>query len=305
MTDTNRTMEQDRKNGSYSRSHGRTEPERQRGYDQDDYYTSRDDREESFEDRVRGRFRTQRRPDRFASGSAFEDRDEFTRRGVGYGNPSDQFGAGRSSYYEEATDPEYWRDRADRFRRTGAQDQGDWNERLWRSARGEQGSGYDDPRQNRFDRYAPHDVNYGRGDWQRSSEYGQRDEASRFVRGQHAPDWRESQFGKGPKGYKRSDERIAEEINQCLMDDHRIDASDIEVKVQNGEVSLTGTVSDRRCRRDVEDLVESISGVSEVSNQLKVQRANETTNERGSSRSATNPATKSNSASRPGGSDGA
>ncbi len=273
MTDTNRMTDQDRKNGSYNRPPSRFEQERQRGYDQNDYYPSRDDnREEYFEDRGRGRQRPLDRSDRFVPGSTFEDHEELMRRGIGHGRPSGQFGAGRSSR-EDATDPEYWRDRADRYERFSSQEgQGDWNERLWRSANGQQDGGNNDRGQHRF------------------------------SRGHPAPDWRESQFGKGPKGYKRSDERIAEEINQCLTDDHRIDARDIEVKVEHGEVSLTGTVADRRCRREVEDLVESISGVSDVSNQLKVRRSDETAIERGLSRSTTNPATRSSSSSKSGGS---
>src|SRR5262249_44584655 len=52
----------------------------------------------------------------------------------------------------------------------------------------------------------------------------------------------------------------------------RIDASDIEVKVQNGEVTLTGAVENRQFKHMVEDLVESISGVKEVNNQLRVNQ---------------------------------
>jgi len=78
--------------------------------------------------------------------------------------------------------------------------------------------------------------------------------------------------GKGPKGYQRSDERIAEEVNQALADDDDLDASDIEVSVSSGEVTLTGTVSNRQAKRWAEDLVEGISGVVEVQNHLRVKR---------------------------------
>ena len=49
-----------------------------------------------------------------------------------------------------------------------------------------------------------------------------------------------------------------------------IDASEIEVQVQNREVTLTGTVRDRNERRRAEDLAESVSGVSHVQNNLRV-----------------------------------
>src|SRR6187200_3062823 len=46
--------------------------------------------------------------------------------------------------------------------------------------------------------------------------------------------------GRGPKGYRRSDERIREEISDQFMEDDQLDASDIEVNVQDGVVMLTG-----------------------------------------------------------------
>ncbi len=78
--------------------------------------------------------------------------------------------------------------------------------------------------------------------------------------------------GKGPAGYQRSDERLREEISDALTDDHHIDASSIEVNVKNGEVTLTGTVSDRRTKRMAEDCIEHISGVKEIVNNLRVRQ---------------------------------
>jgi len=45
--------------------------------------------------------------------------------------------------------------------------------------------------------------------------------------------------------------------------DPEIDATEIEIAVQNGEVTLEGTVPDRRMKRDAEDCVESSFGVRE------------------------------------------
>lgn len=42
------------------------------------------------------------------------------------------------------------------------------------------------------------------------------------------------------------------------------------VKVSSGVVTLTGTVDDRNAKRMAEDVAESVSGVQEVQNQLKV-----------------------------------
>ncbi len=77
--------------------------------------------------------------------------------------------------------------------------------------------------------------------------------------------------GKGPKGYSRTDERVSEDINQRLYDDPFIDASDVEVKVENGEAILTGTVESREAKRRIEDITESITGVKDVENRLKVK----------------------------------
>lgn len=78
--------------------------------------------------------------------------------------------------------------------------------------------------------------------------------------------------GMGPQGYQRSDERIHEEICERLTQHGRIDARNIQVQVKNGEVTLTGSVDKRRAKRMVEDTIDSISGVKEVHNQLRVEQ---------------------------------
>ena len=75
--------------------------------------------------------------------------------------------------------------------------------------------------------------------------------------------------GRGPRNYQRSDERIREDVNERLTADPRIDASDIDVRVQNGEVTLSGTVDDRRTRRLAEEIVEDLPGVRDVRIELK------------------------------------
>jgi hypothetical protein len=78
--------------------------------------------------------------------------------------------------------------------------------------------------------------------------------------------------GRGPKNYRRSDERIREDVNDRLGDDYYIDASDIEVQVSNSEVTLTGTVQNRNDKRRAEDIAESVSGVTNVENRLRVKQ---------------------------------
>jgi len=76
----------------------------------------------------------------------------------------------------------------------------------------------------------------------------------------------------GPKGYTRSDDRIREDLSDRLMGGWGIDASDVEIQVQGGEVTLSGTVSDRRQKYHIEELADSILGVKDVTNQLRVKR---------------------------------
>jgi len=77
--------------------------------------------------------------------------------------------------------------------------------------------------------------------------------------------------GKGPKNYRRCDDRICEDVQQRLTDDPYVDASDIEVVVKEGEVTLSGTVLDRYMKRAAEDAVADLPGVRDVHNQIRVQ----------------------------------
>jgi hypothetical protein len=78
--------------------------------------------------------------------------------------------------------------------------------------------------------------------------------------------------GRGPRNYRRSDQRLEEEVNEALMRHHEIDASDVEVRVENGEVTLSGEVEDRRAKRLAEDVAEQVMGVRDVHNHLKARR---------------------------------
>jgi hypothetical protein len=93
---------------------------------------------------------------------------------------------------------------------------------------------------------------------------------------------RPSFAGRGPQGYKRSDDRIMEDINEEMTRDHDLDASDISVEAKGGEVILKGTVSDRESKRRAEEIAESCSGVKDVQNQIRIKRENSSDSERDS-----------------------
>jgi CBS domain-containing protein len=54
-----------------------------------------------------------------------------------------------------------------------------------------------------------------------------------------------------------------------------VDASDVEVQVDEGAVTLTGRVASKHDRRFIEDLAEDVFGVNEVRNALRVARIRE------------------------------
>jgi osmotically-inducible protein OsmY len=103
--------------------------------------------------------------------------------------------------------------------------------------------------------------------------------------GQQAPDgdaigvpWSEGErratdAARGPRGYRRRDEIIREELCESLTDNPDLDATNIEVTVEEGEVTLAGTVDDRDARWLAEDLGQSVSGVRAVHNRLRVVHA--------------------------------
>jgi hyperosmotically inducible periplasmic protein len=83
---------------------------------------------------------------------------------------------------------------------------------------------------------------------------------------------RPSYRGRGPKNYRRSDEAIREDVCERLTMDHDIDATEVEVTVEEAVVTLSGSVSDRQAKRLAEDIAELVRGVRDVQNQLRVAR---------------------------------
>ncbi|HEX3764935.1 MAG TPA: BON domain-containing protein [Kofleriaceae bacterium] len=106
-------------------------------------------------------------------------------------------------------------------------------------------------------RYAPKDER-----WRDADDNGGTRQRIAQRRGPH--------HGKGPVGFHRSDDRIRELVCEALTDDGEVDATRIEVSVSGGEVTLSGTIHDRRMKRLAEDCVEAVPGVKDVHNQLRI-----------------------------------
>jgi len=136
----------------------------------------------------------------------------------------------------------------------------------------ETSSNYRQPREPYGETYTSRERGYGSG------PYGGWSRDRRFD-SSYAPSYagavsevRGGYAGRGPKGYVRTDERIREEVCDRLSWNDEVDATDIEVRVENGEVTLAGSVETRHMKRLAEDLADDVWGVNDVHNTLRVQK---------------------------------
>lgn len=81
----------------------------------------------------------------------------------------------------------------------------------------------------------------------------------------------EDHTGKGPVGYKRPDERIYEDVCEALLLNPSVDATDIDVSVKDGLVTLSGDVETRFEKREAENCIEDLSGIIDVRNELHIK----------------------------------
>jgi osmotically-inducible protein OsmY len=171
----------------------------------------------------------------------YEPQWDAGRRSDEYGHPDwNQQPAGRSDY---------------------ARQLGYGSERRWGAREQFQGQYRDTDPYARQPRYAGQES---------SAERGRFDFRSARERQQ-----RLSHYGRGPRGYKRSDDRIREDVSDRFFQDHEIDAREIELRVSEGIVTLEGTVENRYIKRLAEDVAESVLGVEDVINHLRVKREEE------------------------------
>jgi hypothetical protein len=77
--------------------------------------------------------------------------------------------------------------------------------------------------------------------------------------------------GIGPKGYRRSDRRIEEDIYERLTRHGGLDARAIEIEIDDGDVILKGSVNNRQAKRIAEDVVYEVQGVRDVRNELRLR----------------------------------
>jgi osmotically-inducible protein OsmY len=111
----------------------------------------------------------------------------------------------------------------------------------------------------------PHRGGYG-DDYARDGGWSGGGRADQYARERPVPSYR----GRGPKNWRPSDERIRDTVNELLTDHDGIDATDVEVTVENGEITLNGTVGSRWEKRLADDIAHSCRGVHDVHNRLRI-----------------------------------
>lgn len=158
-----------------------------------------------------------------------------------------------------------------------AQERRSWQETAWGDAAeadyGYGAPGYGGYGHGLYDRGGPHEDGLHHWHGRPEQNPGWRDDRSwnqdRWGSSYPAGRFPARRAGVDPKGYTRSDERVREGVCEHLSRSG-LDVSDVEVNVKNGEVTLQGTVPDRRTKRAVEDCVEDCAGVKDVENRVKV-----------------------------------
>lgn len=272
----------------YERDYDRGEEGYSRGSDPDD---------RSYGERYRSRYgygRDENERERYAAESRRESGDPGSRYGAGeYAGRGG--GRGRREY------------RGRENFRPGSESDWDYTDeresRYGSFSRGYDTGSYDDPsryddpsggysqrnqyptglRSSQMHRERGRGHDYGRGQYPEERGWWDRasDEVSSWFGDEEAErrrrmDEQRRKFqGKGPKGYRRSDERIKEDVNDRLSEGY-LDASEIEVSVKDSEVTLNGTVNSRTDKRRAEYIVEDVMGVTNVENRLRVQQSETT-----------------------------
>lgn len=91
-------------------------------------------------------------------------------------------------------------------------------------------------------------------------------------RGYSGPEPDEGPYrGVAPKGWVRSNASLHEDLAERMADDPWLDARNIEIEVDAGEVTLRGTVDSREQKRIADHIAHRIPGVRDVHNRLTLK----------------------------------
>ncbi len=70
-----------------------------------------------------------------------------------------------------------------------------------------------------------------------------------------------------------NDDALYDQVRIKIAQDREVGSQAVDVKVTNGVVELTGSVSDEKHRQKVEKVVKKVKGVKAVENKLRVSPA--------------------------------
>ena len=238
------------------------------------------DYDRPYRERSQGRSsygRDEDEQERYGRESRWSGESSSSRYGRGRSGGGSEYGGGQRQYGGgQYGGGSQWRSRGEYRGREGYRpgSENDWDysddreSRYGSFVRGYDTGSYDDT--SRRDTY-----DYGRRDEERSwldrladrlaAWFGDEDAGRRY----RMDEPRERPRGKGPKSYRRSDERIREDVNDQLGEGY-LDASEVEVTVVDGVVTLSGTVNSRSDKRRAEDIADDVRGVKNVENRLRV-----------------------------------
>lgn len=194
---------------------------------------------------------------------SYQDRPQDRRSERSY--PSQDYGSDRYSHFDQGS-----RQPGQDYR----DDMQSYGSSSYSPSSYDQGSTYGQDYENR--RY---ETQHGAG-----SFFNRQDSSSGYWSPATSQNYRGSGLhsGKGPKNFRRSDERIREEVCQALTDHADIDASEVEVEVKDGVVTISGEVESRHAKRMVEEAIEYMPGVKDVQNELRMTSITNNTQERDS-----------------------
>ena len=136
------------------------------------------------------------------------------------------------------------------------------------------------PARQPFDGTAARAPTSGYDDYEAESLYGEA-----FREGDWPRTWRDASGdrpasprpndhrGRGPQGYRRSDQRILDDVHERLTDDPYVDARGLKLSIEQGVVCIEGEVAQRWIKHHVEHVAARCAGVCDVDNRVRVRRA--------------------------------
>jgi hypothetical protein len=116
------------------------------------------------------------------------------------------------------------------------------------------------------------DATYGARGQEGLGKPEERTRGEERFRAERREEQERRQAERGQRARRRPDETLAQEIREVLANDPELDATDVEIEVEGGAVTLSGVVDESDAKLLAEELIETLPGVREVHNRIRVER---------------------------------